>query len=129
MLYLNLQIKPSELLLGEVLTYSACRKHGVNMPYAFCTREKTPWCEYAENAQHGPTTKMLQELAQIHNMENIVKTISPKGVILMNPFTILEGDTGHPVFEVGMSLFANCNSLYRSTKKMFSRNLKKDEAM
>ncbi|XP_056636319.1 beta-ureidopropionase-like [Diorhabda sublineata] len=39
-----------------------------NMPYAFCTREKTPWCEYAESAQYGPTTKMLQELAQIHNM-------------------------------------------------------------
>ncbi|CAH1103969.1 unnamed protein product, partial [Psylliodes chrysocephalus] len=39
-----------------------------NMPYAFCTREKTPWCEYAESAQFGPTTKMLQELAQIHNM-------------------------------------------------------------
>ncbi|VEN54441.1 unnamed protein product [Callosobruchus maculatus] len=39
-----------------------------NMPYAFCTREKTPWCEYAENAQFGPTTKMLQELATIHNM-------------------------------------------------------------
>ncbi|XP_050501567.1 beta-ureidopropionase-like isoform X3 [Diabrotica virgifera virgifera] len=31
------------------------------MPYVFCTREKTPWCEYAENAQFGPTTKMLQE--------------------------------------------------------------------
>nr|XP_023013555.1 beta-ureidopropionase-like [Leptinotarsa decemlineata] len=39
-----------------------------NMPYAFCTREKNPWCEYAENAQFGPTTKMLEELAQIHNM-------------------------------------------------------------
>uniref|UniRef100_A0A6P7GTY8 Beta-ureidopropionase-like n=1 Tax=Diabrotica virgifera virgifera TaxID=50390 RepID=A0A6P7GTY8_DIAVI len=38
------------------------------MPYVFCTREKTPWCEYAENAQFGPTTKMLQELAVIHNM-------------------------------------------------------------
>ncbi|KAJ8921287.1 hypothetical protein NQ315_013761 [Exocentrus adspersus] len=39
-----------------------------NMPYAFCTREKSPWCEYAESAKTGPTTKMLQELAQIHNM-------------------------------------------------------------
>ncbi|XP_018577084.1 beta-ureidopropionase-like [Anoplophora glabripennis] len=39
-----------------------------NMPYAFCTREKNPWCEYAESAKTGPTTKMLQELAKIHNM-------------------------------------------------------------
>lgn len=35
----------------------------VDMPYAFCTREKTPWCEYAENAQFGPTTKLLQEVS------------------------------------------------------------------
>lgn len=34
----------------------------LDMPYAFCTREKTPWCEYAESAQFGPTTKMLQEV-------------------------------------------------------------------
>ncbi|KAG5893096.1 hypothetical protein JTB14_024297 [Gonioctena quinquepunctata] len=45
-----------------------CLPETWNMPYAFCTREKTPWCEYAENAQFGPTTKLLEELAQIHNM-------------------------------------------------------------
>ncbi|CAH1117660.1 unnamed protein product [Phaedon cochleariae] len=39
-----------------------------NMPHAFCTREKNPWCEFSENAQFGPTTKMLQELAKVHNM-------------------------------------------------------------
>lgn len=32
------------------------------MPFAFCTREKLPWTEFAESAENGPTTKMLQEV-------------------------------------------------------------------
>jgi beta-ureidopropionase len=32
------------------------------MPFAFCTREKHPWCEFAESAENGATTKMLQEV-------------------------------------------------------------------
>lgn len=32
------------------------------MPFAFCTREKQPWCEFAESAETGPTTQMLQEV-------------------------------------------------------------------
>jgi len=38
------------------------------MPFAFCTREKFPWCEFAEEAENGPTTKMLAELAKAYNM-------------------------------------------------------------
>lgn len=32
------------------------------MPFAFCTREKFPWCEFAESAEHGPTTKLIKEV-------------------------------------------------------------------
>ncbi|NWR34748.1 BUP1 ureidopropionase, partial [Tachuris rubrigastra] len=35
------------------------------MPFAFCTREKLPWTEFAESAEDGPTTKFCQEK---HNM-------------------------------------------------------------
>lgn len=45
-----------------------CFQEAWNMPFAFCTREKYPWCEYAESAEHGPTIKYLQEFAKIHNM-------------------------------------------------------------
>ena len=38
------------------------------MPFAFCTREKQPWCELAEPAESGPSTKFLQEYAQKYNM-------------------------------------------------------------
>uniref|UniRef100_A0A1I8PPI7 Beta-ureidopropionase n=1 Tax=Stomoxys calcitrans TaxID=35570 RepID=A0A1I8PPI7_STOCA len=45
-----------------------CMQEAWTMPFAFCTREKFPWCDFAEEAEHGPTTKMLQELAKTYNM-------------------------------------------------------------
>jgi len=45
-----------------------CFQEAWNMPFAFCTREKEPWCEYAESAEFGPTTKFLQEFAKSYNM-------------------------------------------------------------
>lgn len=32
------------------------------MPFAFCTREKHPWTEFAESADDGPTIKLCQEV-------------------------------------------------------------------
>ncbi|RNA18829.1 Beta-ureidopropionase [Brachionus plicatilis] len=39
-----------------------------HMPFAFCTREKQPWCEFAEHAFDGPSAKFLCQLAQKYNM-------------------------------------------------------------
>jgi beta-ureidopropionase len=36
-------------------------------PFAFCTRERE-WCEFAECAETGATTRLLQALAVQHNM-------------------------------------------------------------
>lgn len=61
--------------IGEIIDVAA--KEGVNiicfqeawtMPFAFCTREKLPWLEFAEDAQYGPTTKFLQPYAKRYNM-------------------------------------------------------------
>ena len=38
-----------------------CLQECWHMPFAFCTREKDRWCEFAENAYEGPSTKFLQE--------------------------------------------------------------------
>jgi len=35
------------------------------MPFAFCTREKHPWCEFAESAENGPTTDFLTQVPKI----------------------------------------------------------------
>ncbi|XP_017774693.1 PREDICTED: beta-ureidopropionase [Nicrophorus vespilloides] len=58
-----------------------CFQEAWNMPFAFCTREKYPWCEYAEAAEDGPTTVFLQQLAKQYNM------------VIISP--ILERDSSH----------------------------------
>lgn len=45
-----------------------CMQEAWTMPFAFCTREKFPWCNFAESAEEGPTTKFLQKLAKQYNM-------------------------------------------------------------
>ena len=51
------------------------------MPFAFCTREKQPWCEFAESAEEGAATKFLSEYAKKYDM------------IIISP--ILERDENH----------------------------------
>lgn len=46
----------------------ACLQEAWTMPFAFCTREKQPWCEFAESAYEGQSTKFLQDLAKKYNM-------------------------------------------------------------
>ncbi|RXG56351.1 Beta-ureidopropionase [Armadillidium vulgare] len=45
-----------------------CFQEVWTMPFAFCTREKLPWCEFAEDPINGPTTLLCQELAKKFNM-------------------------------------------------------------
>ncbi|KAK7793874.1 hypothetical protein R5R35_014153 [Gryllus longicercus] len=45
-----------------------CMQEAWPMPFAFCTREKQPWCEFAERAEDGPTTKFIQQLCRRFNM-------------------------------------------------------------
>lgn len=45
-----------------------CFQEAWNMPFAFCTREKLPWTEFAESAEDGLTTRFCQKLAKKHNM-------------------------------------------------------------
>ncbi len=34
------------------------------MPFAMCTRERLPWTEFAESAEHGPTTVLCKQVNQ-----------------------------------------------------------------
>ncbi|XP_040272350.1 beta-ureidopropionase [Bufo bufo] len=45
-----------------------CFQEAWTMPFAFCTRERLPWTEFAESAENGVTTKFCQELAKKYNM-------------------------------------------------------------
>ena len=98
------------------------------MPFAFCTREKQPWLEFAEPVD-GPSTQALAKLAKKHNMvivspilerddahggtiHNTAVVIGNRGNVIgkhrknhiprvgdFNESTYyMEGDDGHPVF-------------------------------
>uniref|UniRef100_A0A8C5P741 Beta-ureidopropionase n=1 Tax=Leptobrachium leishanense TaxID=445787 RepID=A0A8C5P741_9ANUR len=58
-----------------------CFQEAWTMPFAFCTREKLPWTEFAESAENGITTRFCQELAKRYNM------------VIISP--ILERDEAH----------------------------------
>jgi len=105
-----------------------CFQEAWTMPFAFCTREKKKWCEFAESAEDGPTTKFLSQFAKMHDMViispilerddrdilwNTAVVISHTGKVLgisrknhiprvgdFNESTYyMEGDTGHRVFD------------------------------
>ena len=121
--------------IGEIIEVAGAM--GVNvlglqeawtMPFAFCTREKQPWLEFAEPVD-GPSTPFLQGLAKKHNMvivspilerddahggtiHNTAVVIGNRGNIIgshrknhiprvgdFNESTYyMEGEDGHPVF-------------------------------
>ncbi|CAG7817339.1 unnamed protein product [Allacma fusca] len=69
------QLHASHKLAERAITVAArtgvnifCFPETWNMPFAFCARERLPWTEFAENAENGPTTKFLQDLARRNDM-------------------------------------------------------------
>lgn len=113
---------------GAMGTNVLCLQEAWTMPFAFCTREKHPWLEFAEPVD-GPSTRFLAELARRYNMVIVSPilerdeihggTIHNTAVIIGNRGNIIgkhrknhiprvgdfnestyymEGDTGHPVF-------------------------------
>lgn len=72
------------------------------MPFAFATRERLPWTEYAESAEDGPTTRFLQQLARRYNM------------VIINP--ILERDTGDVLWNCAV-VISNSGQVIGKTRK------------
>ncbi|XP_058800755.1 beta-ureidopropionase-like [Phymastichus coffea] len=72
-----------------------CLQEGWHMPFAFCTREKYPWCEMAEDAYLGPSTELLSGLASKHNMvivSPILERDHVRGDVLWNAAVIIGPD-------------------------------------
>ncbi|CAB3368962.1 Hypothetical predicted protein [Cloeon dipterum] len=69
------------------------------MPFAFCTREKQPWCEFAEDAETGPTTQFVQKLARQFGMVILSPILERDGVhgdTLWNT-TVVVGTSGNVI--------------------------------
>ncbi|XP_017890828.1 beta-ureidopropionase [Ceratina calcarata] len=72
-----------------------CLQEAWAMPFAFCTREKYPWCELAEDAEHGPTVILMRELAHRHGMVIVCPILErdiAHGETLWNTSVVIEKD-------------------------------------
>ncbi|KAJ8379529.1 hypothetical protein SKAU_G00003070 [Synaphobranchus kaupii] len=93
------QITALHRRVGEMVEVAAmcgvniiCFQEAWTMPFAFCTREKMPWTEFAESAEEGPTTRFCQELAKKHNMvvvSSILERDEVRGDTLWNTAVVV----------------------------------------
>nr|ACO14997.1 Beta-ureidopropionase [Caligus clemensi] len=66
---------------GKAGANIVCLQEAWTMPFAFCTRERLPWTEFAESAEDGASTKFLSNYAKKY------------GMVIVSP--ILERDESH----------------------------------
>jgi len=70
-----------------------CLQEAWTMPFAFCTREKHPWTQFAECAETGASTKFLAGLAAKYRMvivSPILERDEEKGEILWNTAVVID---------------------------------------
>lgn len=72
-----------------------CLQEAWPMPFAFCTREKRPWCEFAESAEDGPSTKFLQKLCRQYGMviiSPILERDEVKNDVIWNTAVVIDNE-------------------------------------
>lgn len=70
-----------------------CLQEAWTMPFAFCTREKHPWTQFAEPAETGATTAFLSELAAKYRMvivSPILERDEDHGEVLWNTAVVID---------------------------------------
>ena len=72
-----------------------CFQEAWTMPFAFCTREKLPWSEFAESAETGPSVKVCQEWAAKHNMVIVSPILERDGKDVLWNTAVVIGNNGN----------------------------------
>uniref|UniRef100_A0A8C2E8T3 Beta-ureidopropionase n=1 Tax=Cyprinus carpio TaxID=7962 RepID=A0A8C2E8T3_CYPCA len=110
------QITALHKRVGEMVEVAAmcgvnivCFQEAWTMPFAFCTREREPWTEFAESAEDGLTTRFCIQLAKKYNM------------VVVSP--ILERDEIHggTLWNTAVVVSNNGNVLGKSRKNHIPR--------
>eukprot|EP01119_Soliformovum_irregulare_P025732 TRINITY_DN960_c0_g1_i4.p1 TRINITY_DN960_c0_g1~~TRINITY_DN960_c0_g1_i4.p1 ORF type:complete len:416 (+),score=107.15 TRINITY_DN960_c0_g1_i4:1176-2423(+) len=109
--YQALQDRVEELLdaAGKAGVNIVCMQEAWTMPFAFCTREKYPWIEFAQSAEDGISTKFCQRMAKKYNM------------VVISP--ILERDDAHAgtIWNTAVVIGNNGNVIGKSRKNHIPR--------
>jgi len=94
------QMSSLEARIGSMIDNAAaagvnvlCLQEAWTMPFAFCTREKDPWTQFAESAENGQSTLFLSQLAKKYNMvivSPILERDEEHGDILWNTAVVID---------------------------------------
>jgi len=92
--YEAIEAKLAELInaAGSMGVNILCLQEAWTMPFAFCTREKATWCEFAESAKEGRSVKFIQQMARKHNMvivSSILERDSAHGDTIWNTAVVV----------------------------------------
>lgn len=92
--YKAIEAKIAELIdaAGSMGVNILCLQEAWTMPFAFCTREKATWCEFAESAKDGHSVKFVQEMARKYNMvivSSILERDSAHGETIWNTAVVV----------------------------------------
>uniref|UniRef100_A0A5K3EHX8 Beta-ureidopropionase n=1 Tax=Mesocestoides corti TaxID=53468 RepID=A0A5K3EHX8_MESCO len=86
-----------------------CLQEAWTMPFAFCTRERIPWCEFAESAECGPTTKFLSDYARKYAM------------VIVSPILERDHEFGEVIWNTAVVIDQNGEFLGKSRKNHIPR--------
>lgn len=96
--------------VGEFQNFDIlCFQEAWTMPFAFCTREKYPWCEFAESAENGPATVFCQKLAKKYNC------------VVISPILERDENDGDTIWNTAVVIDSSGNYLGKSRKNHIPR--------
>ncbi|KAM7542367.1 hypothetical protein Aperf_G00000016773 [Anoplocephala perfoliata] len=110
------QIAAAHKKIGDIIDAAGacgvnvlCLQEAWTMPFAFCTRERVPWCEFAESAENGPTTKFLSQYAKKYSM------------VIVSPILERDLDFGEVIWNAAVVIDQNGKVLGKSRKNHIPR--------
>eukprot|EP01132_Coremiostelium_polycephalum_P004320 gene4320-5406_t len=86
-----------------------CLQETWHMPFAFCTRERYPWVEFAESATNGQSIKFIQRMARKYNM------------VIVSPMLERDEAHGNTIHNTAVVVGNNGNIIGKSRKNHIPR--------
>lgn len=90
-------------------TNVVCLQEAWTCPFFFCTRERYPWSEFAEDAQTGRSTRFCQEMAKKHNM------------VIISPILERDEEHGDTIWNTAVVVGNNGNYIGKHRKNHIPR--------
>jgi len=94
---------------GKAGVNIVCLQEAWTMPFAFCTREKHPWTQFAESASNGISTLFLAELAAKYRM------------VIVSPILERDEDHGDTIWNTAVIIDHNGRVIGKSRKNHIPR--------